>query len=234
MCRREAILVLKTKGHIGTGGISILKLLRIGNFSICTFHRSKFTPPAISEKPHDELTSVGWTLFFLHFKERQRYFSHTMLPHSKINTTSCRRSKRMHISPKEGSNKCLSCNIALEDDSHAILCDECDKWICIECLDMPEPEYLLITKISWFVDICIKCPACKYPSTSVNTQYPSVQNILQATINSMKNEILDKIPSQVAFQEIVHSSLKYLEISLKAEISQTIGKIKSQISALET
>ena len=50
----------------------------------------------------------------------------------------------------------------------------------------------------------------------------------------MKNEIIDKIPSQAAFQEIVHSSLKNLETSLKAEISQTIDDIKSQVPTLET
>ena len=127
---------------------------------------------------------------------------------SKTKATSSRRSKKMYLSLKKGSDKCLACNIALEDDSHAILCDECDKWIYTKCLDMPEPEYLLITKISQCIDICIKCPACKYPSTSVNTQNPSVENIVQATINSMKNEIIYKIPSQAAFQEIVHFSTK--------------------------
>ena len=50
----------------------------------------------------------------------------------------------------------------------------------------------------------------------------------------MKSEIIDKIPSQAAFQELGHSSLKNLETSLQAEISQTIEKIKSQVSALET
>jgi len=50
----------------------------------------------------------------------------------------------------------------------------------------------------------------------------------------MENEIIDKIPYQAAFQEILHSSLKYLETSLKAEMSQTIVEIKSQASALET
>ena len=99
---------------------------------------------------------------------------------------------------------------------------------------MPEPEYLLFTKISWRVDTCIKYPACKYPSTSVNTQNPSVESIVQATINSMKNEIIDKTPSQAAFQETVHSSSKNLETSLKAEISQTIDEIKSQVPTLET
>ena len=157
-----------------------------------------------------------------------------MPPPSEIKATSSRRPKRTHISPKKGSDNCLACNIALENDSYAILCDGCDKWICTECLDMPEPEYLLITKISRRVDICIKCPACKYGSTSVNTQNPSVENIVKATIDSMKNEIIDKIPSQAAFQEIVQASLKDLETSLKAEISQTVSEIKSQVSALET
>ena len=50
----------------------------------------------------------------------------------------------------------------------------------------------------------------------------------------MKNEIFDKIKSQAAFQEIVQASLKDLETSLKAEISQTVGEIKSKVSALET
>ena len=157
-----------------------------------------------------------------------------MPPPSEIKATSSRRPKRTHISPKKGSDNCLACNIALENDSYAILCDGCDKWICTECLDMPEPEYLLITKISRRVDICIKCPACKYGSTSVNTQNASVENIVKATIDSMKNEIIDKIPSQAAFQEIVQASLKDLETSLKAEISQTVSEIKSQVSALET
>ena len=49
----------------------------------------------------------------------------------------------------------------------------------------------------------------------------------------MKNEIIDKIPSQAAFQEIDHSSLKNLEKSLKAVISQTIGEIKAQVSFLK-
>jgi len=98
---------------------------------------------------------------------------------------------------------------------------------------MPKPEYLLFTKFSRHVNIFIKCPACKNPSTSVNTQNPSVENIVQATINSMKNEIIDKIPSQAAFQEIDHSSLKNLEKSLKAVISQTIGEIKAQVSFLK-
>ena len=99
---------------------------------------------------------------------------------------------------------------------------------------MPEPEYLLITKISRCVDICIQCPAFKYRSTSINAQNLSVENIIQATINSMKNEIIDKTPSQAAFQEIVKASLKDLETSLKADISPTVGKIKSEVSALET
>ena len=50
----------------------------------------------------------------------------------------------------------------------------------------------------------------------------------------MKNEIIDKTPSQAAFQEIVKASLKDLETSLKADISPTVGKIKSEVSALET
>ena len=56
-------------------------------------------------------------------------------------------SKRIHISPKKGCDKCLACEIDLDDDSSAILCDGCEKWICIDCMDMPEPEYVLITKI---------------------------------------------------------------------------------------
>ena len=69
-----------------------------------------------------------------------------MPPPSKNKATSSGISQRTHISPKKGSNKCLASNIALLDDSHANLCDGCDKWICIECLEMPEPEYPLITK----------------------------------------------------------------------------------------
>ena len=59
----------------------------------------------------------------------------------------------MHISLKKGSDKCLACDIALEDDSHTILCDGYDKWICTKCLDMPEPEYLFIKK---------NLPMCRY------------------------------------------------------------------------
>ena len=196
---------LNTKSHISTGRISILKLLGIGNLSIHTSHRSKFTPPKFW-KPMTNWYLLAESFFSPAFKKRAVLFSHIMLPPSKIKATSSRRPKSTHISMKKGSDNCLACNIALENDSYAILCDGCDKWICTKCLDMPESEYMLITKISQCIDICIKCPACKYRSTSVNTQNPSVENIVQATIISMKNEIIDKIPSQAAFQEIVQAS----------------------------
>jgi hypothetical protein len=106
-------------------------------------------------------------------------------------------SKRARVSPKKGCDKTLVCEIDLNDDSLAILCDGCGKWICIDCMDMPESEYKLLTKISRRVDVCIKYPICKHsPMTpSSSNQNSSVESIVEATINSTKRDTIDKIPS---------------------------------------
>jgi hypothetical protein len=144
-------------------------------------------------------------------------------------------SKRIHISPKKGCDKCLACETDLDDDSSAILCNGCEKWKCIDCMDMPEPEYVLITKISRRVEVCIKCPICKHSGTtpSSSSQNPSIESIVEATINNMKSNIIDKIPSQAVIQDIVQSSVRNLETTLKAEISKSISDVKAQVSALE-
>ena len=85
--------------------------------------------------------------------------------------------KRKQVSPqKNGENPCAGCNMKLKPDAKAMLCDRCEKWLCISCIEMTESRYNLINKLSarssfsWYCPLCLSNPARKSATAEdVNT-----------------------------------------------------------------
>ena len=55
--------------------------------------------------------------------------------------------KHKHISPGKDHDKCAAHTTELNEESSAIKCDICEKWICVEFLDLSPSEYKLLSKI---------------------------------------------------------------------------------------
>ena len=69
--------------------------------------------------------------------------------------------KRPCQSPKKGTNMYTTCDENLDINSSAMNCDGCSLWLCIDCLEMSEAEYSLLTKMTRRVGCEWKCPVCK-------------------------------------------------------------------------
>ena len=81
----------------------------------------------------------------------------------------------------------LAIEIALNDHFYAVLCF----FYAVHCNDSLDiPEYLLITKISQWVEICMKCPICQCSITASGNS--NIKSVIQARIKQIKSSIIDK------------------------------------------
>ena len=62
-------------------------------------------------------------------------------------------SKWKHISPVEGMDKCAECEDNLNISTNVMNCDAYVQWLCADCLDLSEPEYIILTKMTH----CMSC-----------------------------------------------------------------------------
>ena len=63
----------------------------------------------------------------------------------KINLESNSSGTKTKKSRKQSQTKldlCKDCEITMEDDTKALTCSFCHKWVCTQCLDIPDELYL--------------------------------------------------------------------------------------------
>lgn len=120
--------------------------------------------------------------------------------------------KRTRVSPKKNEDECGSCRRELDEQSQALSCDGCDKWLCIDCVGISKSEYQLFCKMTdsltceWF------CPVCKVTGNS-SLGSNATQKLIEATVSKAVTSSLDQ------FQQ---------------DLKQELGNINSKISNLES
>ena len=102
--------------------------------------------------------------------------------------------KRPRHSPKKGVDECKGCDSKLQDDDFPLLCDSCESWVCIVCLEMTEPEYNLFTKMTRRLGSLCFCPVCKQKENTINQGLTSaeIKDILRGKIQTSFKAMEDK------------------------------------------
>lgn len=142
-------------------------------------------------------------------------------------------SKRMRVSPVKGTDKCAACEDNLNEGSNAMNCDDCERWLCAECLDLSEPEYILLTKMTRHMGCEWKCPMCKgNPKGSVNAS--EIAKIVDSSIKRSLGGLDDTIKNlDVKIKEAVKDSFLSLKDELKAEIDTKFTGLEDRVRSLE-
>ena len=122
--------------------------------------------------------------------------------------------KRPRHSPKKGVDECKGCDSKLQEDDFALLCDSCESWVCIVCLEMTEPEYNLFTKMTRRLGSLWFCPVCKQKKNTINQGLTSaeIKDILRGEIQTSFKAMEDKF---CALLEPIQRKVAEIENDLK-------------------
>ena len=125
----------------------------------------------------------------------------------------------------EGSNECMCgvCRMTIDSNSRALMCDECQKWYCSQCLGI-EDELYNILKHQDSDYLKVNCHKCKdKPSTSD----------LMNQISNMQSKTIDLLNKQFTKLEsrLTNSVEKMIREQLDNCIDAKLSEHKKQIDA---
>ena len=104
--------------------------------------------------------------------------------------------------------KCLECDMECKKDQPAVLCDRCDTWAHITCINMPRDIYDMIFKEGNIAGMRYFCPKCDEKVTEAMEKYATIE---QDTI-SLKKDMID-----------VKEQLADIKKSIKTTVGDTIN-----------
>ena len=158
---------------------------------------------------------------------------------SKSNVKTDGNRKKKHSSKSKNRNetvKCKDCNKELSEGSQAMTCDICHRWLCIQCLEVPEGLYASLQKYS-VLHAMFPCKDCTSTASSwkemnrrlVNLKDSQDQSLLkfdkfEKEWTSFKNELRNDLEVAVTVEveknlrESVEPRLKQLEEKLTQDI----------------
>ena len=133
------------------------------------------------------------------------------------------KSKRPRESPQKNVDRCLLCTSDLEEDSKALLCDGCGKWMCCDCLKISDAEYELLVKMQEKNGFNWDCAWCK---SNVTTPRSIIPPQPAATIQDITTVITQAIGN---LQSSLSNTIAQTESALRAEL----GSIKDKVNSVE-
>ena len=161
---------------------------------------------------------------------------------------------------KKGSNKsrnrneivkCKDCNKELSESSQAMTCDICHRWLCIQCLEVPEELYASLQKYP-VPHAMFPCKDCTSTASSWREMNPTLVNLkdsqdqsllkfdkFEKEWSSFKNELRNdlkeavKVEIEKSLKETVEPRLKQLEEKLTQDLVELQSKVNPKEASNE-
>jgi len=149
--------------------------------------------------------------------------------------------KRKQVSPqKNGENPCAGCDMKLKPDAKAMLCDGCEKWLCISCIEMTESRYNLINKLgagssfSWYCPLCLADPARKGATvedvnTIVNEQIDCLKIELLAEMTIVVDSVAERV-SEIEIELLKKCHKADMETQVKYLVGEELKVLKETLT----
>ena len=142
--------------------------------------------------------------------------------------------KRLRESPKKGTDKCATCDENLHEDSCAMNCDGCGLWICIDCLEMSEAEYSLLTKMTRRVGCEWKCPLCKSnPQVASGASLNDIQKIMDKNLEPFRSALSAVKELDTKVKDAVKEAFAELRDQLTTDIDNRFSGVESRLATIE-
>lgn len=140
--------------------------------------------------------------------------------------------KRPRTSPKKGTDQCAACGCNLDEESSAMNCDGCNQWLCIDCLEMTEPEYALLTKMTRRIGCEWHCPMCK-GDKQARLNASDIQNAITKSLEPLQPALAVIQDLDVKIKDAVKMSFSEFKREVIEDMDRRFQAIETRIDTLE-